>query len=393
MQVQFVNLDRSTDRLAEFKAVNSHLTEVTRVPAIDESRIDLQALAQQGLVKGDILSMYPIGALCRALSDLAFWNWTIASGKPLTIADDDAIFNLKFDFIAPELIKTLPPDWDLILWGFNFDMFMIFDMLPGVTPCVCQFDQAKMRLSTRAFQEMSVSPVAHKLIWAFGMTSYTVSPKGAQFLRSKCFPLQPMLVPCPEGIRTPPHSANYRAVGIDNTINAYYKEMKAYVCLPPLVINKNEPSRSTIQSGGTGTRPFQPLASAPASAAKPEDIAALSSQVLELHKLGRFDEMLAIFDKILALSPNSIETHYNRATILGDLNWPDEALAAYDKVLALKPDFVFALNNRGWILQKLGRYDDALTSYERALAIDPTYTAAKDNRDLVIQARRQAAGR
>lgn len=391
MHVQFINLDRSTDRLAEFKTVNAHLREVTRVPALDESRIDLRVLEQQNLIKGDILSMYPIGALCRALSDLAFWNRTIASGQPQTICDDDAIFNLQFDTVAPEVIKTLPPDWDLIVWGFNFDMFMIYDILPGVTPCVCQFDQAKMRPNTRAFQEMTITPVAQRLLWVFGMTSYSITPKGAQFLRSKCFPLQPMLVPCPEGYRTPPHSFHYRTVGIDNTINAFYKEMKAYVCLPPLVINKNEPSRSTIQSGGTGARPFQ-QPSAAAAPTNPEDMAALTKQFVELHKLGRFQEVLVVLDKMLALNPNSVETHYNRATILGDLNRPAEALAAYDKVLALKPDFVFALNNRGWVLQKLGRYDEALTSYQQALVVDPNYAAAKDNRDLLLKARQHAAG-
>jgi len=277
-----------------------------------------------------------------------------------------------------------------VLWGFNFDLFMIFDMLPGVSPCVCQFDQDKMRLNTRAFQEMSFSPRAHKLIWSFGMTSYTVSPKGALYLKTNCFPLQPMLVPCPEGIRTPPHSLVYRNVGIDNTINAVYRNMRAYVCFPPLVISRNEPSKSTIQSSGSGAVPYRPKEQL-AAAVTPDDAVALSTQALELHKQERFDEALAIFDKMLARYPNAVEAHYNRATILGDLKRFDEALAAYDKVLALRPDFVFALNNRGWVLQKLRRYDEALASYDKALAIDPNYSAARDNRDLLMRAQKQMA--
>src|SRR6516162_4014904 len=100
-------------------ALNSHLTELTRIPAIEEHRIDLEELTRQGLVKGDILSMYPIGSLCHALSELALWNKAIETGQPITIADDDCIFNLKFDSCAAELIRSLPPDWDLVLWGWN----------------------------------------------------------------------------------------------------------------------------------------------------------------------------------------------------------------------------------------------------------------------------------
>jgi len=396
LHIHFINLDRSKDRLAEFKAVNSHLAEMTRIPAVEEHRIDLEALTRQGLVKGDILSMYPIGSLCHVLSELALWNKAIETGKHVTIADDDAIFNFNFDSCAADVIKTLPGNWDLILWGWNFDLFMIFDMLPGVSPCVCQFDQAKMRLNTRAFQEMSISPRAHKLTWAFGMISYTVSPKGAQNLKSKCFPLDPMLSPCPEGIRTPPQSPMYRKVGPDNTMNHLHRHLDSFVCFPPLVISKNDHAKSTIQPGGSGTVQFRPNESmaAPAQppAITPADILALSSRGLELHALQRFDEALAVFDKVLAVDPNVVEAHYNRGNILGDLQRFDEALAAYDKALALKPDFAFALNNRGWTLQQLKRYDDALASYDKALAINPDYVAAKDNRDLLLRAHKQAAG-
>lgn len=392
MHVHFINLDRSRDRLAEFKTVNSHLAEVTRIPAVEEHRIDLDALTRQGLVKGDILSMYPIGSLCHVLSELALWNKAIETGSHVTIADDDAIFNLNFDSRAADVLKALPRDWDLILWGWNFDLFMIFDMLPGVSPCVCQFDQDKMRLNTRAFQEMSFAPRAHKLTWAFGMISYTVSPKGAQSLKTKCFPLQPMLIPCPEGIRTPPHSPTYRNVGPDNTMNNLHRHLDSFVCFPPLVISKNDHATSTIQPGGSGAVQFNPdakmAASAEAPAIKRSEVTALSSHGLQLYQQHQFDEALATFDKVLTIDPNVVEIHYNRATILGDLNRLDEALAACDKALALKSDFVFALNNRGWILQKLRRYDEALASYEKALAIDPDYAAAKSNRDLLLRAQR-----
>ena len=300
MHVHFVNLDRSKDRLAQFKAVNSHLTELTRIPAIEEHRIDLEELTRQGLVKGDILSMYPIGSLCLALSELSLWNKAIETGQPVTIANDDTIFNLKFEATAAEVIRSLPSDWDLILWGWNFDAFMIFDMLPGVSSCVCQFDQDKLRLNTRTFQELVISPRAHRLIWAFGNFCYTVSPKGAQNLKSKCFPLQPMLIPCPEGIRTLPRSLLYGNIGSDCTLNNFHRHLQSFVCFPPLVISKNEHATSTIQESGTGA---VQRAKKPVVQASPEEIHELSRQASELHQQQRFTEALAAFDKALILNP------------------------------------------------------------------------------------------
>jgi Tfp pilus assembly protein PilF len=44
-----------------------------------------------------------------------------------------------------------------------------------------------------------------------------------------------------------------------------------------------------------------------------------------------------------------------------------DALASYDRVLAIKPDYPEALNNRGTALHDLHRVEEALASYERAL--------------------------
>jgi GR25 family glycosyltransferase involved in LPS biosynthesis len=151
LHVHFINLDRSKDRLAEFQSVNSHLAQITRVAAFEEHRVDLDALTRQGLVTSDILTTYPIGALCHVMSDILLWNKAIESAEQITVADDDTIFNLNFDVEAAELVKTLPPDWDLIIWAYNFDAFLAFDLLPGVSPCVVHFNQDKMRLIPEPF--------------------------------------------------------------------------------------------------------------------------------------------------------------------------------------------------------------------------------------------------
>ena len=249
LHVHFINLDRSKDRLAEFLAANRHLGEVTRVRAFDKDGIDIHALTQQGLVTPDILSAYPVGAVCLALGFYGLWNRAIETGKNMTISEDDVIFNLDFDACAADVIKTLPPDWDLVHWGWNFDSYIVIDILPGVTSCVAKCDEAKMRLNTRAFQEQSLSPRALRLRCLFGTPCYTVSPKGAQTLKSKIFPLRPDIFPWPDELLPKPSPTTHlKNVGIDIALISLYRQINAYVCVPPLVITKNEKSKSTIQA-------------------------------------------------------------------------------------------------------------------------------------------------
>lgn len=247
MRVHFINLDRSKDRLEEFTRTNRHLSELSRFSAVDGRSLDLAALAKNGVVTADILTNYTLGGVGCVMSNLALWDMAITTGQSVTICDDDAIFNRGFDQAAEEVMRSLPAGWDFVLWGWNFDLFMFYEMLPGVSGCLAQFEQDRMRAAAGAFQELPLSPRPFKLIWAFGIPCYTVSAKGARALRNGLMPFRPMMLSCPEGIRAPPQMPYYRVLGIDGALNSIYRHMDAYVCIPPLVIAKNEHAASTIQ--------------------------------------------------------------------------------------------------------------------------------------------------
>jgi hypothetical protein len=51
--------------------------------------------------------------LNRAKSHVALWDMAMETGQPLTRCEDDAIFNDGFEFDADQVIRTLPPEWDL----------------------------------------------------------------------------------------------------------------------------------------------------------------------------------------------------------------------------------------------------------------------------------------
>lgn len=131
LHIHVVNLDRSPERITEFCSVNRNITAtVARFVAVDGRKLHVDQLVQRGLVTKDVMSMFSVGALGCAMSNIALWDIAIASGQAVTTCEDDAILNDRFNECAEALLKTLPLGWDIIFWGYNFDMFMSFELLP-----------------------------------------------------------------------------------------------------------------------------------------------------------------------------------------------------------------------------------------------------------------------
>lgn len=160
MQIHLINLDRSTERLAEFTARNRHLTDVTRFTAIDGRQADRGALVAQGIIGPNL--NYTDGALGNCLSHLALWERAIAANRSITLCEDDAIFNRGFERDAAALIDSLPADWHVIFWGWNFDAGALFELLPGVSWFRAEFDQGQMRNGIERFQAADVRPRAFR---------------------------------------------------------------------------------------------------------------------------------------------------------------------------------------------------------------------------------------
>jgi glycosyl transferase, family 25 len=249
MLIHLINLNRSKDRLAAFAVANPHLTAISRVPAVDGETLDIPSLISQGVIDQGLVTkdFYTVGALGAAYSHLSLWQLAIDSNQPVTVAEDDVFFHSQFEALAPALIGKLPADWDLISWGWNFDFFMCFEMLPGVSHCLAQFEQDRLRAGIGAFQSQAIDPRAFRLVWQFGTPCYTISPKGARALQSLALPLRPTVAAFPPGVRAQQRSGHYKNVGIDSAMNNAWPTVNGYICFPPLVVTKNEPGLSTIQ--------------------------------------------------------------------------------------------------------------------------------------------------
>ena len=54
----------------------------------------------------------------------------------------------------------------------------------------------------------------------------------------------------------------------------------------------------------------------------------------------------------------------------------EEVMASYNKALAIKPDYAEVYNNMGIALKEQGKLEEAIEAYTNALAIKPDYADA-----------------
>jgi len=240
LDIYVINLDRSQDRMSAFEKLNGHLKpNFRRFPAVDGKNVARGTLAERGIITADLA--YEDGALGNALSHLALWDLVIEKNHPLTVCEDDAIFNRGFGAAAEPLIKALPQDWHVIFWGWNFDSILMFLMIPGVSPCLGFFNQDRMRMGIDTFQSASLMPQPFRLSRLLGMVGYSVSPLGAQAMKQHCLPLRNMEVFFPGLERTLPNRA------IDIALNDVFPRVNAFVSFPPLIVTMNFHTLSTVQ--------------------------------------------------------------------------------------------------------------------------------------------------
>jgi glycosyl transferase family 25 len=233
-----INLDRSPERMQRFLQVNSHLPHVTRFPAVDGKTVKYATLIEQKIFAEPIFCKD--GNVGITLSNRQLWSIAAAKSEYITIFEDDAIIHKDFAALAPAMIAELPNDWDIVLWGWNFDAPMSFDVLRGV-PCLAHFSQSDLRKQWQTLQNDTIRPALHRLHYSFGPVGYSISPAGAKKILALAFPVKPFLY------KVPRHNVEIENLSYDCVLAVLYNSLNAYVCVPPLVLTENDHSASTIQ--------------------------------------------------------------------------------------------------------------------------------------------------
>ena len=232
-----ISLERTPERWRTFQAANRGEPAYTRFDAIDGLKIDPAVLVASGMMAVDLA--YTPGAIGCALSHIAFWRACAAADGPVTVCEDDAILHPDFSRGAPAA-AALQPDFDLILWGWNFNSVLAGEVFDGA-PFAMSFNEDRMRQSVEGFRAKRPTPTLLRLGRAFGTPCYTLSPKGAAKLLALCLPLAPLRVAFPL------LSQEVDNTGVDIAMNAAYADIAAYVAFPPLALTLNVSSISTVE--------------------------------------------------------------------------------------------------------------------------------------------------
>jgi tetratricopeptide (TPR) repeat protein len=102
----------------------------------------------------------------------------------------------------------------------------------------------------------------------------------------------------------------------------------------------------------------------------PDEHQAWYNRGVSLHKLGRYEEAIDSYTRFISIKPDEPEAWYGKGTAQGSLGKYEEAIDSFDLTIELKSDHCGAWHDRGICFHYLGRYEEAIFSYDQALSIE-----------------------
>jgi tetratricopeptide (TPR) repeat protein len=99
-----------------------------------------------------------------------------------------------------------------------------------------------------------------------------------------------------------------------------------------------------------------------------------------LHSLGRFEEAIVCYNKVLEISPRHKDAWNNKGNSLHSLGRFEEAVVCYNKAIEIAPRLMDAWYNKGYSLGIVGRFEEAIVCHNKALEIDPGHTSVWINK-------------
>ena len=232
--IRVINLNRNIERFRDFILHNGHLGDIERVAAMEGASLDRQALIRSGHIAEELA--YLPDALGVAMSHIRLWETAVAENRSLTILEDDILVSHHFCRRASEILASVPDDWAIIQWGHLLNpLFTWVDLGISKAKLVGYGDRRYEDETGQAQFQQDDHPAAPiRLLHAFGLQGYSISAEGARAALAYCLPLRDRFISFPDaGVVTPDS-------GIDVALCGLYPAVKAYVCLPPLVIHANE---------------------------------------------------------------------------------------------------------------------------------------------------------
>lgn len=115
-----------------------------------------------------------------------------------------------------------------------------------------------------------------------------------------------------------------------------------------------------------------------------KEIQELYTQATELHRQNRLNEAKALYEKILRMDPNQVDTLYTFGVLYMNQNQNHQAIVFFKKAISIKPHAAY-YNNLGIVLSNEGDNNEAIKTFKKAIELDPNYANAYHNLALVFQ--------
>ena len=99
---------------------------------------------------------------------------------------------------------------------------------------------------------------------------------------------------------------------------------------------------SITMLAAVGISPIQ-LSTATTTNTTSNEVTFFNNKGMSLNSLGKFNESITYFDKVLAIDPKNVDALTGKGNVLSNLGNHIESVAYYDKALAIGPKYVDAL--------------------------------------------------
>jgi tetratricopeptide (TPR) repeat protein len=118
----------------------------------------------------------------------------------------------------------------------------------------------------------------------------------------------------------------------------------------------------------------------------PEDFDALARLADVYFESGSYIEAISLYDRALAMNPESADSHNDRGLALFYTGDTASALDSFKRANAADPGFIHAWLSTGFVLVSEGRYQEAIEPLNRVKELDGTGYLAREADKLLAQA-------
>ena len=231
-----ISLARTPERLRRFREWNRPAEiDIETFNAIDGRDLVINEVDPAILQPGT--TTYAKGAIGSALSHRSLWERCAEVDKPFLIFEDDAAIRSDARTVLPSLVNFLGTEWDVLLLGYNTTPFTDFAISDGIVTRATTVSPPPGASQLVRFTTGRMPVGLARVRLFFGLCGYLLSPAGARGLLAGCFPLDER--------QLQDHTKNNRPLRtytLDTRVSTHLHFLRAYACVPPLVMPDNSGS-------------------------------------------------------------------------------------------------------------------------------------------------------